>query len=99
VESILNIALVRNKQQPTLSLRHSTSLFFVLGQRPIRNSSAEHEMFRIEGVIISRPALADMRSKWAARLVISIVVEVVRMVHRFLLLVLPFKVITPFFLE
>lgn len=46
-----------------------------------------------------RPALANIRRKGTALLVISIVVEVVRMVYLLLLLVLPLKVITPFFLQ
>ena len=68
VEPIFNAALVGDEQQPALSLRHTTGLFVVLGQRPVRNASAEHKMFRIEGVIISRPAFVDRRRTGTARL-------------------------------
>lgn len=46
-------------------------------------------MLRIEGVIISRPALANMRRNGTALLVIRIVVEVARLLYRLLLPVLP----------
>ena len=43
-----NAILVGDEQQPMLSLRHTTGLFLVLGQRAVRNASAQHKMPHIE---------------------------------------------------